>query len=383
MPTAQVPFVDLHGQHEAIREEVFARWSSIVDRSAFTLGDEVREFEVQFARYCSADYSVGLANGTDALILSLRALDVGPGDQVITVANTFVATVEAIVHAGATPVLVDAEPRSFNIDVQGIEQALTPRTKAIIPVHLYGEPAEMNPIMELAAAKGLSVVEDAAQAHGATYQGRPVGSLGHIACFSFYPSKNLGAFGDAGAIVTNNEDLAGRIRELRDHGSSRKYDHRRVGYTSRLHSLQAAVLSTKLPHLTGANEMRQRAARLYQELLAGEPGVILPTVAEGSTHVFHLYVIRVDSTIRDKLQSYLSSIGIETGIHYPKPVHLTESFEYLAYPPETFPVTEHYSEQILSLPMYPGLGPEQVEYVAEEIKNFLRNSTGHSVKVAG
>lgn len=380
MTTVQVPFVDLNSQHEAIREEVFARWSSIIDRSAFTLGDEVREFEEQFARFCAAEYAVGLANGTDALILALRALGVGPGDEVITVANTFVATVEAIVHAGATPVLVDAGPSSFNIDVKGIEQALTPRTKAIIPVHLYGEPAEMDSIMELAAKNDLFVVEDAAQAHGATYRERTVGSLGHIACFSFYPSKNLGAFGDAGAIVTNDEDLAVRARELRDHGCRKKYGHTRVGYTSRLDTLQAAVLSLKLPHLSGANEMRRSAARRYDDVLSDEPGVTLPTVAEGSTHVFHLYVIRVDSTVRDKLQDYLTSKGIATGIHYPKPVHLTEAFEYLGYPAKSFPMAERYSDQILSLPMYPGLGPDQVEYVAQEIKTFLRNSTDPSIK---
>jgi dTDP-4-amino-4,6-dideoxygalactose transaminase len=371
----QVPFVDLRVQNETIKQELLDRFSGIIERSAFTLGDEVVEFEENFARFCNVRCGVGVGSGTDALVLALRALDVGPGDEVITVVNTFVATAEAIAHVGAKPVLVDIDLSSYNIDVTQIESQITERTRAIIPVHLYGQSASMDSIIALAQRYGLRVIEDAAQAQGAKYQGQPVGSLGDVGCFSFYPAKNLGAYGDAGAVITNRDDVALRVRELRDHGGSRKYEHRVVGYTSRLDALQAAVLNTKMAYLNQWNEMRQEIAHLYNELLSDESRVILPTSEEQSTHVFHLYVIRIESADRDALSSYLASKGIATGIHYPIPVHLTQAFQYLGYKEGTFPVAEQGASQILSLPIYPGLELRHVEYVAHEIKAFLRNTS--------
>jgi dTDP-4-amino-4,6-dideoxygalactose transaminase len=374
MTDLQVPFVDLRVQNEVIKEELATRFSRIIERSAFILGDEVLEFENSFARFCDVRWGVGVGSGTEALVLALRALGVGPGDEVITVANTFVATLEAIAHVGATPVLVDIDPCSYNIDVNQIAICITERTRAIIPVHLYGQSADMAPIVTLARRHDLYVIEDAAQAHGATYQGEPVGSLGDVGCFSFYPAKNLGAYGDAGAVVTNREDVALRVRELRDHGGSRKYEHRVVGYTSRLDALQAAVLNTKMHYLDRWNKMRQDTAQLYNELLSDEPHVVLPArEEEEGAHVFHLYVIRLESADRDALSQYLMGKGIGTGIHYPKPVHLTEAFQYLGYQSGSFPVSELRAQQILSLPIYPGLEPKKVNYVAREIKAFFQN----------
>jgi dTDP-4-amino-4,6-dideoxygalactose transaminase len=368
----RVPFVDLRPQNEVLKQEVFDRFSRVIERSAFTLGDEVLNFEEQFALFCRVQHAVGVASGTDALVLALRAIGIGPGDEVITAVNTFVATVEAIVHTGATPVLVDIDSTTYGIDIPQVERIITSKTKAIIPVHLYGYPADMDPILDLAKRHHLFVVEDAAQAHGAEYWGRRVGSLGDVACFSFYPSKNLGAFGDAGAVVTNREDVASSVRALRDHGSIQRYEHRLVGYTSRLHTLQAAVLGVKLPYLDQWNIMRQSNAQLYNELLSDLPGVVLPVVEEGRTHVFHLFVIRLESADRDALGDYLVNRGISTGIHYPSPVHMTGAFQYLGYRPGDFPVAELCSQQILSLPMYPELEPEKIAYVAGELTTFLR-----------
>jgi dTDP-4-amino-4,6-dideoxygalactose transaminase len=345
------PFVDLSWQHHALKDEIIERLATIIEQSAFVLGDSVSEFEQEYARFCQTRYAVGVGNGTDALLLALMALDIGRGDEVIIAANTFVATAEAIAHSGARPVLVDVDPVSYNIDATKVEQSITDRTRAIIPVHLYGNPADMDTIVKIARRHNLCIIEDAAQAHGATYGGRPAGTLGDIGCFSFYPSKNLGAFGDAGAIVTNSENIALSVRELRDHGSVSKYDHRRVGFTSRLDSIQAAVLTVKLAHLGQWNLMRQRVARQYNDLLSHVPGVAVPSMPdERSTHVFHLYVIRVEAAVRDQLMDYLKERRISTGIHYPAPVHLTEAFSYLGYKPGTFPVSEGYSER--TIPAY-------------------------------
>ena len=371
MTTSKVPFVDLGPQTQAVRNEVIQRWSKIMDGNSFILGAEVKEFEERFAKYCGARYALGVANGTDALILALRSLNVGPGDEVIAPTNTFVATVEAIAHVGATPVLVDISPGTHNIDVNQLEKFVTPRTKAIIPVHLYGCPADMAPILEVAEGHGIAVIEDAAQAHGATYQGRKAGSMGSIGCFSFYPAKNLGAFGDGGAIVTDREDVVSQVRMLRDHGSPSKYEHDVVGYNSRLDTIQAAVLNAKLGRLDEWNKMRQRNAQIYDDMLAEVPGVVTPKVPQGTSHVFHLYVIRLLSEDRERVRQRLQERGVQTGIHYPMPVHLTKAFRHLGYREGSFPVAEEVSQQILSLPMYPELQPDQIYYVVQQLKECL------------
>ncbi len=371
MTAMQVPFVDLGPQTQAIKDQVAQKWNKILDGNSFILGAEVREFEERFASYCGARYAFGVANGTDALILALRALNIGPSDEVITAANTFVATVEAIEHAGATPVLADISPDTYNIEVERLERLITPKTKAIIPVHLYGCCAEMAPILDMAQRHGIDVIEDAAQAHGATYQGRKAGSMGSIGCFSFYPAKNLGAFGDGGAIVTDREDVALRVKMFRDHGSPSKYEHDVVGYNSRLDTIQAAVLNTKLGHLDEWNQMRQRNAQTYNDMLAEVPGVVTPKVQDRASHVFHLYVIRLSSKDREQVRQRLQERGVQTGIHYPTPVHMTKAFRHLGYREGSFPVTEEVARQILSLPMYSGLRPDQTHYVVQQLKECL------------
>ena len=368
----RVPFVDLKVQYEAIREELEREFRKVFEKTAFIMGPALAEFEEAFARYCGVKHAIGVANGTDALLLALKAFGIGPGDEVITAVNTFIATAEAIVHAGATPVFVDCDPQTYNINVKQLEAKITPRTKAIIPVHLYGQPADMDPILELAKNRGLYVIEDAAQAHGATYRGRKAGSMSQIACFSFYPAKNLGAYGDAGAVVTNDDAIALTVRKLRDHGGVEKYQHDLVGYNSRLDTLQAAVLLVKLKYLDAWNRRRQENAQLYDALLAEVPGIVTPNVLEGATHVYHLYVIRVERGSRDELQRFLRERGVHTGVHYPRPLHLTPAFGYLGYRMGDFPVAERYASQILSLPMYPELTREQIEYVVECIDEYAR-----------
>jgi len=370
----RVPFVDLTFQNDLIKEEAFTRLSEIVSGSKFILGDVVAEFEEAFAGYCGARHAVGVNSGTDALMLALRALEIGPGDEVITAANTFVATLEAIVHVGARPVLVDCDPLTYNIATTKIEEKITSQTRAIIPVHLFGQPADMAPILALAREHHLFVVEDAAQASGASYQGRRAGSLGDVACFSFYPSKNLGAWGDAGAVVTSNDETAFRVRCLRDHGSVRKYEHRWAGYNSRLDTVQAAVLTVSLRYLDQWNALRQQVAHHYTELLEKLPGVVSPMVIEDATHVFHLYVVRFLSARRDEVKVGLEAQGVATGIHYPEPVHLTEAFSYLGYAKGAFPCSEENSAQMLSLPMYAGMEMEKVDYVVHALESCLAMS---------
>lgn len=368
-----VPFVDLRAQYQAIQAEVRRKLDEVLTSGTFILGSLVSEFEEAFARYCGARHAIGVANGTDALILALKALNIGPGDEVITAVNTFIATAEAIVHVGAKPVFVDIDQKNtYNIDVQQLEAAITPRTKAIIPVYLYGQPADMDPILEIAKTHGFYVIEDAAQAHGALYKGRKAGSMGHAACFSFYPAKNLGAYGDAGAVVTNDDQIALTVKKLRDHGGVQKYQHDLVGYNSRLDTLQAAVLLVKLKYLDEWNRKRQRNAQLYNELLAQVPGIVTPGVLEDATHVYHLYVIRLEDGDRDALQAHLKSREIATGIHYPQPVHLTPALSYLGYQAGDFPVAEDCAKKILSLPMYPELTRAQIEHVVECIDEYRK-----------
>jgi len=371
MAIEHVPFLDLGVQTSSIKGEIIEKINGVIDTSSFILGQEVSEFERSFAAIAGTKFAFGVGNGTDALILALRALEIGHGDEVITVANTFVATVEAIAHVGAVPVLVDIDEATYNVSSDRIKNAISPRTKAIIPVHLFGQPADMRPIMALAKEFGLEVIEDAAQAHGALYDGQPVGSLGNIGCFSFYPGKNLGAFGDGGAVVTDDENIAARLGSLRDHGSKRKYEHELVGYNSRLDSIQAAVLNVKLPYLAKWNSKRQQNAQFYGELLSEIPGVVIPYYHPSATHVYHLYVVRIISKKRDQLRTYLQGYGVDTGIHYPIPVHLTKAFKSLGYPLGSFPCAEEASAQILSLPMYPELSEDQIEYVADKIKNYM------------
>jgi len=371
----KVPFVDLTAQYTAIADEINGAISQVLRRTDFILGRDVGLFEEEFAAFCQAEYAVGVDSGTSALELALRAYDIGPGDEVITVANTFIATAFAISDAGATPVLVDVDPQTYTIDISLLEGAITERTRAIIPVHLYGHPADMDPILEIAHRHGLIVIEDACQAHGAKYKGKRVGSLGHTAAFSFYPAKNLGAYGDGGMLVTNDERVAESIRMLRNYGQGEKYHHVLRGYNHRLDTLQAAILRAKLKHLDAWNAARRQHARLYGELFAHSP-LVTPVEADYAESVYHLYVIRVQACPersrrnRDGLRACLHDQGIATGIHYPVPIHLQEAYHDLGYEKGSFPVTEEYAEQILSLPMYAELTSGLIELVTEAIRDL-------------
>jgi dTDP-4-amino-4,6-dideoxygalactose transaminase len=363
----KVKFVDLQQQYRTIKDEVDSAMGLVVERADFILGREVTWFEEEFARYCEAEYAVGVDNGTSALELSLRALDVGPGDEVIVPANSFIASASAISFTGATPVFIDVNPASYNIDTQQIAQHITPRTKAILPVHLYGQPADMDPIMEMAERYGLFVVEDACQAHGARYKERRVGTIGHVAAFSFYPGKNLGAYGDGGAIVTNDPSIANRLRILRNCGQSEKYHHVYPAYNRRLDTLQAAILRVKLRYLDKWNALRRQWAMMYNQLLDGAD-VATPIEIPDVEPVYHLYVIQ--ATNRDGLQAQLQADGVATGIHYPVPIHLQPAYADLGHEPGSFPVTEQAATRILSLPMFAELTKEDVEFVAERIQAF-------------
>jgi len=364
----KVPFLDLRAQYEGLKDEVIEAVKRVLSSGIYLRGEEVEGFEEEFARYCEVKYAVGVGSGTEALYLALRALGIGKGDEVITVPNTFAATAEAVLLAGAQVSFVDVDERTHTMDPELLEQVITSRTKAIIPVHLYGQPADMARILRVARRHNLYVIEDAAQAHGARYQGRRVGSLGDVACFSFYPSKNLGAYGDGGAVVTNDEGIARRVRMLGEHGSERKYVHLFLGTTSRLDALQAAVLRVKLRHLDRWNEHRRRIARLYRQQLAELDGLRLPEEAEGRYHVYHLYVIR--TTKRDALKDYLGARGIGTGLHYPIPLHRQPFLASLKIEEGRFPVSEKLAREVLSLPIYPEMREEVVREVAEAIKGF-------------
>jgi len=361
--TMHVPFVDLRAQHTALSNSLNRAVATVIERGDFILGAAVEEFEGEYAEYIGARHAIGVGNGLAAIELALRAFDIGPGDEVIAPANTFIATVLAILAAGATPVLADIDPASYAIDAGAIAAAVTTRTRAIVPVHLYGCPADMDAVSAVARRHNLVVIEDAAQAHGARYKGVRAGSIGAAAAFSFYPSKNLGAFGDGGIITTNDDRAAARLRLLRNYGQRAKYHHAVAGTNSRLDTLQAAVLRVKLPHLDRWNDLRRRHAAAYDVRLRDR--VATPSVAAEVEHIFHLYVIECDG--RDRLQTRLRERGVETAIHYPVPAHLQEACAALGYEPGDFPATERAAARILSLPMYPELTEPQIDYVAEAI----------------
>ncbi|HBE70754.1 MAG TPA: erythromycin biosynthesis sensory transduction protein eryC1 [Planctomycetaceae bacterium] len=361
-----IPLVDLKTQSAAIKQEVLERIGDVIDSAGYILGEQVSQFEQQFAQFCNAKHCVGLANGTDALHLALRALEIGPGDEVITVGNSFAATALAIHYSGATPILVDCDEEDFNIDVNQLESAITERTRAIIPVHLYGHPAPMPQIMELASRHNLRVIEDAAQAHGAEIDGKRIGSWGDVACFSFYPGKNLGAFGDGGAAVTNDPVLADKIELLRSYGQVRKNVHDRLGFNCRLDTVQAAVLLTKMQYIEQWTEARRQVASWYREALAGAEGVTLPPEKPNCRHVYHLFVIRHPQ--RDELLKFLAERQIYCGIHYPHPLSEAQPFEDCATVPLGLPVATRLASEIISLPMYPEMTRQDVSRVAEATK---------------
>jgi dTDP-4-amino-4,6-dideoxygalactose transaminase len=332
----------------------------------------VAGFEAEYAAFCECQFAIGLGNGTDALWLALLGLGIGAGDEVITVPNTFIATVEAISMSGAKPVFIDVDRATATMDPAKIEAAITPRTKAIIPVHLYGQPADMDPILAIARRHRLHVIEDACQAHGATYKGKRVGGLGAAGCFSFYPTKNLGAFGEAGAVVTNDRQLKDKIACLREHGQVARYQHQLIGWNARMDGIQGAVLRAKLKRLAESNDRRRSHAALYNDLLQGVPGLTLPVEASYARHVYHLFVVRVGAK-RDALMQQLSSRGIGCLIHYPVPIHLQEAYRSLGLVNGSFPQAEAWANESLSLPMFPDMTPDQVSTVANEIKAFLRS----------
>lgn len=348
----RIPLVDLKAQYASIKPEIDAAIQRVLDSTSFILGQEVADFECAFAEYVGVKGAVGVASGTAALQLALLACGVGPGDEVITTAHTFIATAEAISHTGARPVFVDIDPRTYNLDPNRVEDAITSRTRAILPVHLYGQPADMDPLLDIAQRRGLWLIEDAAQAHGAEYKGRRCGSIGHLACFSFYPGKNLGAYGDAGAVTGNDETLLTKVRKLRDHGRTSKYKHDEIGFGERLDAIQAAVLSVKLKHLDAWTESRRAHAALYNKLLA-DSELVLPYEAPDVRHVYHLYVVRTPK--RDSVLAHLNSNGVGAGIHYPTPLHRQPAYVKRGYSSSRLPITEKVAEEILSLPMYPEL----------------------------
>jgi len=365
----RIPILDLSPEIEELWDDLMAAITRVLRSGQFILGPEVEAFEREVAEYLGVKHAIGLNSGTDALVIGLRALGVGPGDEVITTPFTFFATAEAISLVGATPVFVDIDPKTFNIDPNLIPAAITPRTKAILPVHLYGRPAEMDAILAIAEEHGLKVLEDCAQAFGAAYQGKKVGTLGHAGAFSFFPSKNLGAYGDGGLLVTNDDGVAELARMLRAHGSKRKYYNEMVGYNSRLDALQAAILRVKLPHVDRWNEKRRQVAERYNQLLAGTPGLILPEVSEG--HVFHQYTVRILGGKRDRVQQALAEAGIGTMIYYPVPIHRLLIY---GHPEGTFLEAENASKEALSLPMHPALQSgdiHRVVAVLQEITQIL------------
>jgi dTDP-4-amino-4,6-dideoxygalactose transaminase len=353
-----------------IKNEIDEAISNVISQSAFIGGSYLKSFETAFAEFCNVKYCIGVGNGTDALFLALKALGIGNGDEVITVANSFIATSEAITMIGAKVVFVDINPATYNISVEEVKEKITTKTKAIVPVHLYGQPADMEPLHHIAAQHGLKIIEDAAQAHGAVYKGLRVGSLGDIACFSFYPGKNLGAYGDAGAVVTNNQELAMKVRMLANHGRIEKYDHELEGVNSRLDGLQAAILAVKLRHLPAWSEKRRRNANLYNHYLE-KARVVTPFEINDVKAVYHLYVIRVDKSVRSILQEKLRSVGISTGIHYPIALPHLKAYAYLKHDADAFPEAIRASAEILSLPMYPELTEKEIQYVAKHINQFL------------
>jgi len=365
----KVPFLDISLQNAMLQGEIRSAIDAVIDQSHFAGGPFVEAFEAEFAAYCECAHAIGVGTGTEALWLTLLAMGVGPGDEVITVPSTFMATAEAISYCGARPVFVDIDEATYSMDPEGLESAITDRTKAIIPVHLFGQTADMDPIMDIARRHGLQVVEDAAQAHGAAYRGRKAGSMGDAACFSFYPGKNLGAFGEAGAVVTSNDALRDKIRILRDHGQVRKYHHTVVGWNCRMDGIQAAVLRIKLQHLDAGNRRRRGIAAQYDRELRSLPGIVTPFRQPWNEHVYHIYAIRVPD--RDEVIRSLAEKGIGSGIHYPIPVHLQGAYHNLGYERGAFPIAEKCAGEFISLPMFPELTTQQAAYVAQTLLETL------------
>jgi len=374
-----VPFLDLTTQHKEISIDAHAAFERVFGKSNFILGEDEVRFEEEFASYCGSKFAVGVNSGTDALVLGLLSSGIGPGDEVIVPAFTFIASASAVSLTGAKPVFVDSDEKTFTLDVDKIEGLINKKTKAIMPVHLFGQTADMGRIMKIARKYNLKIIEDAAQAHGALYyngpvktanQGKKAGSIGDVGCFSFYPTKNLGAFGDAGIAVTNDKNIYRKLLLYRDNGRKSKYEHILLGYNSRLDTLQAAFLRAKLPHLDRWNDARRKIAKTYNTLLRDIVGVVTPVEADFSHHVYHVYSILVKN--RDKVVEYLKSKGVGVMVHYPLPLHLQKAYESLKYSKGDFPVAEKVSKQIISLPMHPVLTVEQVLYVTECVKNAVR-----------
>jgi dTDP-4-amino-4,6-dideoxygalactose transaminase len=365
----QVLFVDLKIQYAKIKPEIDQAIQDVITNTSFVLGKAVTTFEQNFANYCGVKHCIGVNSGTSALILALQALGIKEGDEVITTANTFIATAEAISWTGATPVFVDIEEDSYNLNPEKLSKVITKKTKAIIPVHLYGQTANMDPILKIAREKQIPVIEDACQAHGALYKAKKTGGVGVIGCFSFYPGKNLGAYGEGGAVTTNDDQIAEKIRMLRDHGSSRKYYHEMIGNNFRLEGIQGAVLSVKLKYLDQWNDQRRRNAQFYRKYL-GTTHLQLPREMDYAKHVYHLFVVKVRE--REQLIDYLKEKNVFTGIHYPIPNHLQNAYKFLGYQKGDFPVTEACMNDILSLPMFPDLTEEQIKYTADCINAFYR-----------
>jgi len=363
----KIPLVDLKAQYERIKDEINAAIQEVIATSAFIGGPYVRAFEEAFAKFCGVKHCIGVGNGTDALFIALKSLGIGAGDEVITASNSFIATSEVITMTGAQVVFCDIDPKTYNIDVSRIEAKIAPQTKAIIPVHLYSQPADMDPLLELARRYGLKIVEDAAQAHGARYKGQMVGSLGDAACFSFYPGKNLGAYGDGGAIVTNDDELALKIRMFANHGRVDKYDHKIEGMNSRLDGLQAAILSVKLKYLEEWTEARRQLAYLYNNLLA-DSEIVTPVEIENARSVYHLYVVRLRNDTRDLVSQELLRRGIAVGIHYPIALPNLKAYSHLSEEERRCPEATSASQEILSLPLFPELNKAEVQYIAETLK---------------
>ena len=364
-----VPFVDLKAQYKTIKNEVLPAIENVLDNTAYVLGKPVFDFEAEFAKAHSVSHCIAVSSGTDGNHMALWALGVGPGDEVILPANTFIATAWGATLCGATPVFVDCHPESYNIDPDAVEAKITPKTKAIVAVHLYGQPADMDPLMEIARKHNIALVEDCAQAHLAQYKGTPVGGIGTTASWSFYPGKNLGAYGEGGAVTCNDPELARTLRMIRDHGSEKKYEHEILGHNYRMEGIQGAVLGVKMKYIQKWTELRREHATAYRELLGGLPEFVIPTETNATRHVYHLYVVRTPH--RDKLQKHLQDRGISTGLHYPVPLHLAKAFADLGYRKGDFPVAEMAASQVLSLPMFPELTRDQIDYVVESIREFF------------
>jgi dTDP-4-amino-4,6-dideoxygalactose transaminase len=364
-----IPFLNLKAQHDPIRAELDSAIAEVIDANAFASGPFVERFEKRFATFCEVKHAIGVGNGTDALWLTLLALGVHRGDEVITVPNSFIATAEAISFTGATPVFVDVDNRTYTLDPAKLEEAITPRTKAIMPVHLYGQAADMDRIHEIARRHNIPVIEDSCQAHGAEYRGRKAGSIGLAGAFSFYPGKNLGAFGEAGAVTTNDDELAAKIRVLRDHGQAKKYFHSAIGWNARMDGIQGAVLEVKLRALANGNEARRAHAALYSQLLEGTPNITLPATAAYARHVWHLYVVHVPE--RDRVLQAMAQKGVSCAIHYPVPIHLQDCYRFLNLGVGSFPVAEQSAREALSLPMYPELTSAQIGHIAEALKSSV------------